>query len=260
MTLVSHYHARDGALLAYQDEGPRGALPLLFVHGWQAHGRVWAPLLDAFEREHRVLIPDLRGYGASNGAPGPFSVETFANDLADLIDSLDLDPAVVIGHSMGATVAQRLAIDRPEAVEALVLIAPVPASGLPLSPKALDFLRGTIGNPQQAAKWFAGLTVTEQPPETMTLMLEAAATASPDAALESFASWQPGDFSAEAATIETPALVLAPDRDRPEFVKEHVADIIAGSRFEVVADCGHYALVDRPRELAAAIAAFIEEL
>lgn len=260
MSLVRYYHARDGVRLAYRDEGPPGDLPLLFVHGWQAHGRIWVPLLAALTREHRVLIVDLRGFGASNSAPGPYSIETFAADLADLIDALGLDPAVVIGHSMGATVAQRLAIDRPEAIEALVLIAPVPASGIPYSPKLLDFLRGTAGKPEQAAKWLDALTVTKQSPEARALLLEAAAATSAEVALESFASWQPGDFSVEAATIETPTLVLAPDRDRPEFVRERVADIIAGSRFEIVAECGHYAPVDRPRELAARIETFVAAL
>jgi pimeloyl-ACP methyl ester carboxylesterase len=260
MSLVRYYHARDGARLAYTDSGATGTLPLLFIHGWQANGRVWTPVLDELTREHRVINADLRGYGASAAAPGPFTVEAFAADVADLIDTIGLDPAVVVGHSMGATVAQRLAIDRPEAVEALVLVAAVPAGGLPLPSKALDFLRGTVGDRQQAATWLAGLTVTELPPETTAMLLEAMAGAPPEAALESFDSWQPGDFSAEAATIETPTLVLAPDHDRPQFLKERVADLIAGSRFEVIADCGHYALVDKPREVAAAIEAFVAEL
>jgi pimeloyl-ACP methyl ester carboxylesterase len=161
---------------------------------------------------------------------------------------------------MGATVAQRLAIDRPEGLKALVLIAPVPASGIPYPPKVLAFLRGTVGNREQAAKWFASLTVAEQAPQTLAMLLDAATTVPPHAALESFASWQPGDFSSEAATIEMPALVLAPDHDRPEFVKERVADIIAGSGFQVVEQCGHYAPIDKPGELAAAIEAFIAGL
>lgn len=260
MSVVLHYHARDGARLAYRDEGPRGRLPLLFIHGWQAHGRAWQPLIEALTPGHRIVVPDLRGFGASADAPRPYSVETSAADLGDLIEALDLDPAVVIGHSMGATVAQRLAIDRPEAVEALVLIAPVPASGLPLPPKVLDFLRGTVGNPVQASKWLSGLTVTEQSPETHALLLAAAATASPDAALESFASWQPGDFGDEAATIDTPTLVLAPSEDRPDFIKANVADVIASSRFQVIEACGHYAMFDKPGEIASAIESFVEEL
>lgn len=254
------FTAADGAVLAYRSGGASAGMPLLFVHGWQADGRIWQPLLDALGDRYPTFTLDLRGAGASNGAPGPYTVERFADDLGDFIDALGLDPVVVVGHSMGAMVAQRFAVDRPEALEAIVLVAPVPASGIPFPPKVLDFLRGTVGNRQQAARWLSGLTVGEQSPETVAMLHAAAATLAPATALESFASWQPGDFSAEAATIETPTLVLAPDHDRPEFVKERVADIIGGSSFVVVENCGHYAPVDKPRELAAAIAAFLDGL
>jgi pimeloyl-ACP methyl ester carboxylesterase len=235
-------------------------MPLLFLHGWQADGRVWTQLATSFEDRYRTIVLDLRGAGASNAAPGPFTVERFAADAGDLIDALGLDPAVVIGHSMGATVAMRLAIDRPEAVEALVLVAPVPAGGLPLPPKVLDFLRSTAGDAERRAQWLATLTVAEQSPETRSALRGAAATVPREAALEMFDSWQPGSFADEAATIATPALVLAPSHDRPAFVKEHVADPIVGSSFVVVDECGHYAPVEKPRELAAHIAAFLDEL
>ncbi len=257
------YPAADGAELSYEDGGPPGTLPLLLVHGWQADARIWGPLSGILAARYRVVAPDLRGAGGSNRASGPYTLEQFAADLGDLVDVLGLDPVVVVGHSMGGAIAQRFAIERPEAVEGLVLVAAVPASGVPFPPKVIDFFRGTCGNPEQTALWLKGLTFRELDPDDAQLLRAAAATVPAEAALESFESWQAADFADEAATIETPTLVLAPSDDRPmtpEFLRERIADVIAGSNFEILAECGHYAPIDRPVELAAAIESFIEDL
>ena len=139
--------ASDGAKLFYDDRGPRGALPLLFVHGWQGAGSSWKLVRDALSPGYRTIAVDLRGFGDSNAAPGPYTVDGFANDLSDLLAYLDLDPLVAIGHAMGAAVAQRFAIDRPEAVEGLVLVAPVPASGVTFPAGLEASFRETAGNP-----------------------------------------------------------------------------------------------------------------
>ena len=256
------FYASDGAELAFIERGPRGGLPLLFLHGWQADRRIWEPLIAGIGPELRTVSIDLRGAGGSAAAPGPYTLERFAGDLTDLIAALDLDPAVVVGHSMGAAVAQRFAIDRPEAVEGLVLIAAVPASGVPFSPKVLDFFRSTAGNPERAALWQKTLPLHPLSSERMTLLREAAATVPADAALESLAAWQGADFRDEAATIETPTLVLAPSADRPmtpDFLKANVADVIAGSTFEVI-ESGHYLPLEQPEMLAKRIERFVNEL
>jgi len=258
---VETYRASDGAELAFRDEGPHGlGIPLLLVHGWQADGTVWGALVACLREHHRVITVDLRGAGASSAAPGPYDLDKYSNDLTELIPSLDLDPVVVVGHSMGAAIAQRFAIDNPEAVEGLVLIAPVPASGMPMSAKTLEMFRGLPGNAEKTAAWLKLLTLREPATEVTKLLRDAAAGIRPDVALQAFESWQSANFANEAATIETPTLILAPSGDRPEFAREKVADIIAGSRFEVLSEVGHYAPLERPNAIATRIEEFLAEL
>jgi pimeloyl-ACP methyl ester carboxylesterase len=261
---MERYRASDGAALAYACEGAPGSEPvLLFVHGWQATHAVWAPLLGSLGARARALCVDLRGMGASSGAPGPFTVEHFASDLGDLVDRLGLDPLVVVGHSMGGAVAQRFAIDRPEAVLGLVLVASVPAEALPFPAELDAFFRATIEDAATRRRWLGGLTTAPQTPETSALLLAAAASVPREVALESYLSWTTLDFAAEARTIETPALVVAPSGDRPmtpELARERVASLIAGSRFEELARCRHYAQLDRPQELAGLLSAFVADL
>ncbi len=261
---MERYRAADGASLAYAFGGTAGNEPtLLLVHGWQATSSIWEPALARLGPRFRTLSVDLRGMGGSNAAPGPFTIEQFASDLGDLVDALGLDPLVVVGHSMGGAIAQRFAIDRPDATLALVLVASVPARALAFPPELDAFFHAAIADPDVTARWLGGLTTAPQPPQTAALLLTAAASVPRDVALESYRSWTSLDFEDEARTIETPALVVAPSGDRPmtpALARERVAGPLAGSRFVELARCRHYAPLDRPDELAALIAEFVERL
>ena len=85
----------------------------------------------------------------------------------------------------------------------------------------------------------------------------------PDVARDSFAAWQSANFADEAATIETPTLVIAPSADRPvtpDVARAKVQELIAGSTLEVLPDAGHYAILEQPGVLAARIERFADEL
>jgi pimeloyl-ACP methyl ester carboxylesterase len=258
--MTQTFHAADGAELSYVDRGPRGDIALLFVHGWNASSDVWGPLMDLLAARRRTIGMDVRGFGGSHAARGPYTVENFSDDLSALIAFADLDPLVVVGHSMGAAIAQRFAIDRPEVVEGLVLIAPVPASGMDFPPKVDAFFRSLPGNLEATNAWLAKLTYEDPPPQIRAIMRDAAALVDPAVALESYESWSRLHFADEAATIATPTLVIAPAGDRPDFARERVADLIEGSRFEIMPKTGHYAPLERPAAIARLIERFIEDL
>ena len=254
------YSTSDGASLAYEDRGPRGGIPLLFVHGWEGAGALWKFVTDELALRHRTIVVDVRGFAGSNAAPGPYNVDVFANDLSDLLAALDLDPLVIIGHSMGAKIAQRFAIDRPEALEGLVLVAPIPAGRVGFSAKSEAMFAGVASDPAKAAAWLRTLTLVEPPREIVALMRASAATVPARVARESFDSWSQLDFEDEARTIETPTLVIAADADGPERARERVADVIEGSRFEIVRGAGHYVILEAPKAVAALIETFVASL
>lgn len=92
----------DGLTMAYSDSG--SGRPLLLVHGWGASGRFFHPQKTALEKHFRVIVPDLRGHGASPSSADQPTVELLAADLAALADRLELEDAIVVGWSMGAMV------------------------------------------------------------------------------------------------------------------------------------------------------------
>ena len=114
----------------------RGAgSPLLLIHGFTGRGTSWGHHATAFARHRRVISVDLPGHGRSGipSDPGRASVERTADDLAVILDRVRATPADVIGYSLGARVALRLAIVHPSAIRRLVLESP--SAGLPTEPE-----------------------------------------------------------------------------------------------------------------------------
>lgn len=102
---------------------------VLAVHGITASHRAW-PLLAGALPDVRVVAPDLRGRGRSNGLPGPYGMPAHAEDMVAVLDALGVGTAVVVGHSMGGFVGVVLADRHPERVAGLVLVD----GGMPLTP------------------------------------------------------------------------------------------------------------------------------
>lgn len=117
-----------GELVATLWRADARGTPVVAIHGITANHRSISPL--AARLDGPVLAVDLRGRGGSRSLPGPFGLEQHAADVADAIVAAGFERAIVVGHSMGAFVAVRLAAARPELVESLVLVD----GGLPLRP------------------------------------------------------------------------------------------------------------------------------
>lgn len=249
---MQRFRASDGVEFAYIEQGS-GDARLLFVHGWQADHTVWNDVIAELGSGARSVTVDLRGSGASSGAGGPHNLERYAADLRELIEALGIGPVVVVGHSMGATVALRLAVDAPELVRGLILVAPIPAGGAGFSPKGADYLRATAGNPTAARKWLSAMFAGEPDAAVLQRLCDAAGKTPRDAALESFESWVNADFAEATRAISAPAIVVAPERDNPETYQRKVAALLPNARFVELRDCGHYAMVERPGEVAALI-------
>jgi pimeloyl-ACP methyl ester carboxylesterase len=90
--------------LHYHDAGA-GSTPVLFLHGFPFTSEMWLPQRDALAGSHRVIIPDLRGFGASETLEDGCSMARLADDAAELLDALGLRQAVIAGLSMGGYVA-----------------------------------------------------------------------------------------------------------------------------------------------------------
>ena len=114
---------RDGTRIAYQlRRGAKSTYRIALVHSLAMDGAFWKPVADRLGEDFDVLTYDCRGHGASDKPAGPYRVELFADDLADLFDHVGWQSATVAGASMGGTVAIAFAAAYPQRVETLGLI------------------------------------------------------------------------------------------------------------------------------------------
>lgn len=105
----------------YYEAHGRGR-PMVFLSETACDGEVWKiHQVEEFSRDHRVIIHDYRGTGRSSKPSIDYTTKMFAEDVAALMDHLDAEDAVVVGHSMGGRVAQLLALDHPKKVHKLIL-------------------------------------------------------------------------------------------------------------------------------------------
>ncbi len=111
----------NGMEMAYEILGQTG-YPIVLIHGFALDHRIWLEMGSKHLRNHRVILPDMRGHGESDTPNGAYPMVLMAQDLAHLLDYLQVNKAIVCGHSMGGYVALAFAAKYPERLAGLGLI------------------------------------------------------------------------------------------------------------------------------------------
>lgn len=111
----------DDLTLFYSDLG--SGYPLVLIHGMGSDHVIWGGLIPLLQKDYWVITMDLRGHGLSSKTPGPYSIELFADDIYRLLKSLNISKAHLLGHSMGGAIVQEMAINNPDIISSLTLIA-----------------------------------------------------------------------------------------------------------------------------------------
>ena len=103
---------------------------VVLIHGFGETGDMWSPMAAALEKDHTVIVPDLRGMGLSSHPAGGYDKWTQAGDIRAVLDKLGIDRADIVGHDIGVMVAYAYAARYPDKTTRLVVIdSPVP--GIP---------------------------------------------------------------------------------------------------------------------------------
>jgi len=107
--------------LAYERRG-RGA-PLVLIHGYPLDHSIWNEVTHLLEDDFDLILPDVRGFGASSTAGDVYTVLDMARDIVELLDHLKIEKSALAGHSMGGYIALALAKHFPSRVSGLALVA-----------------------------------------------------------------------------------------------------------------------------------------
>jgi pimeloyl-ACP methyl ester carboxylesterase len=247
--------------------------PLVMLMGTGSPGRVWrlhqTPALTA--AGFACVLVDNRGIGTSADSTAGMTIDDMAGDTAALIEHLGIGPAAVVGTSLGARVAQELALARPDLVSRLVLMAThgrrhplaaaitagrcalhdagvvLPESYHAAVEAALNLSPASLADPAAARDWldvigFSGSRITAGVRAQLAVL---------DGA----------DRLAAYAAITAPALVIgfADDRVLPPVLAREVAAAIPGARYAEVPDAGHWGYLEQPRLVNELIVQFLTE-
>jgi non-heme chloroperoxidase len=250
----------DGVKLAYRVVGS-GPRTVIAVHGWMVSSRVYDDLIAAIDPTGlRIIVPDLRGAGDSDKPATGYTIERYAQDILGLADDLGVGNFTLIGHSMGGTISQWIAAHAPGRVDGMILLCPVPASGVPFPPDAAALFRNADNAGAHTA--ILGMACTNLSHASRDHLLAAAATVPTSCIAEGFDAWALANFADKLSAITARTLVVATDDPflPPAFLRQAVVAPIAGARLAVLHGTGHYPAAERPSETAALVEAFLAGL
>jgi len=188
------------------------------------------------------------------------TLDTLARRTLEQATEAGLDRFDLIGHSMGGQVAQLVAAIAGERVRSLVLVNPVPLSGLPLPPEVAAAFRGSGGN-RAAQEAILDQACLELAPAAKHALLDDAATIAPAWIARALDLFVAGGDASKLAAITCPTLVVATDDPflPPAFLEQAIVAKIAGARLATLHGPGHYPQVEHPDALAALMRAFLAE-
>jgi pimeloyl-ACP methyl ester carboxylesterase len=253
----------DGIRLHFEVHGQ--GEPVLLVHGYPLSGRLWDAVVEQLAEDYRLIVPDLRGHGASEASPKA-DMGTYAEDLMAVLEAADEGrPVVLVGMSMGGYVCLELCRRHRERVRALAL---VDSRAEPDTPDAAEGRRRTAervlreGSGVVAEEMAGKLFAPGAPDDLRAAWRGIMAATAPDgiaAALRAMAD-RP-DSRPLLAELDLPVLVVvgAEDAITPPDGARKMAQSI-GAPLELVAGAGHMTPVERPVEVAQALRRFLESL
>lgn len=268
--MTRHTLSLDGRTVSYLDEG-HGAPALVFVHGFPFAAEQWRTQIDSFAVRHRVVAPDLFGFGQSEifGDRGRYSIPAYADQVAGLIEALDLGPVVLTGLSMGGYIALDLVARRPGLVSALVLADTRSEADSPDAARRRSdqqvFLAGN-GDPATLAGGLVEAVIGPQTAgrdgvvEAVRAMMLANDRQGWIGALEAMRTR--ADVTGTLGAIAVPTLVVVGEDDTltPPAAAEALVAGIPGAHLEVVPAAGHVSNLENPAEFNRVLGAFLAAL
>ena len=246
--------------------------PIFFLHGYPTWAEVWLPLAAALGPRRPWIAPDLPDHNRSGPSPeDDRSVSAYRRAVTALFDALQLPKAIVVGSSLGGTLGVMLALDRPDRVERLVVLD---AAGFtPTLPKKTVrlYLPFILPSYLRAPR-----------PRNVRRLLEKAVFRDPRRIEEAWVhtiveQWKPrrqrkafiatgnalrgadATVAGDLERVRAPTLVVWGRQD-PQFdweIGEAAARRIPQGRFVAIEECGHFPMVEKPTETAAAVSAFL---
>jgi 3-oxoadipate enol-lactonase len=256
----------------YYETGDRAtaAETVVFVHGFQASGRIWQLMQELLPPTYYTVAVDNRGAGETGAPPdeADFGCKPFADDLFELVERLGLREFTLVGHSMGGATVMQFAVDHAQVLRSLVLLDPSGPDGWALDGPALEaeLDRRSAERARQREAGRVGehmLDSLGNAPEAFARALAADMAAAPErrlrGSMRSMASLRLGEG---VGRLPMPVMLAGGDADRTVPLSSMLATFAklpAGSSLQIWHGAGHSPNVEIPVEATAVLRRFVEQ-
>ncbi len=263
--------SNDGTVINAEvvGEGP----DLLFLNGMRATLPCWKRQVGVLKQKFRCINYDHRGVGESGKPDKAYTAKDHHDDIQALFNHFEVDQAVLIGHSMGGMRALDFTISNQSKVNGLVLINSGAHVNMSLKLMMRTTLKAIEAKDQKLldamneiglAITFGEKSLSELEPRFGDFVKSSFAGVTLDSAKNLYRGMlaDEQDFRDKLTDIQVPTLVIAGDEDLqfPAKHSENIHNLIPNSSYKLLADCGHFALSEKPKELNQLLAEFLSTL
>ncbi len=258
------YFEHEGARLAYEEAG--SGIPVFLIHGFPFTRRMWLPQAS-LARTVRLITPDLRGFGKSDGVPS--SLEELAGDLHALVEHLQLPSVVLGGFSMGGYVLFRYLARHADRVKAIMLLDTRAEADTPEGQQrrydsvARIEREGPAGYLDEFVKLLVSPKTVESRPDLVAdvrAQMDAKRPASLTGALRGMAQRPDSTLLLRAIRVPTLIVVGEDDKATPVDSARRMHEGIAGSELVIIPGAGHVSNIEQPERFTAALDGFLRGL
>ena len=245
--------------IAYRRYGRRvdpARPPVVLLHGAGGNHLVWPARMRHLAATSVIAI-DLPGHGESS-PPACATIDTFTELVRDVVDALELDFFVLVGHSMGGAIALDFATAYAQRLAGLMVIGAGPT--MPVSAKLIETLREDFA---AATAMIVRYSYRRSAPEEeLALYLSHLRQCNPEVLLEDLLACAAFDATENLAHLTLPTLIVCGQEDRmmPPSMSQALHAAVQGSELLVVPDAGHNVMVEHPDLVAGYLAQFIDRI
>jgi 3-oxoadipate enol-lactonase len=251
--------ANDGVPLTATIDGPDSAPAILLLHSLGCAGEMWAPQTSPLCDQFRVIVPDLRGHGASGAPDGPYTLDRLGQDAIALLDHAGIAQAHLCGISLGGVIGQYLATTWPARIAHLVLANTAARIGTTQSWQDRETTvraQGTSAIADTVLGRFFSPAFTEANPQTVAQFRTTLLATPAQGYAGCCAALRHADLTASAASIAAPTLVIggATDQSTPPDQARALAAAIPHAHL-LMLDAAHLSNIEQPAAFTAALLA-----
>jgi pimeloyl-ACP methyl ester carboxylesterase len=243
----------------FVEDGGKGELPVIFVHGLGGDHEVWRAELDRIRRTHRALALDLRGFGRSAcAADGNYGIEAMAGDVLLVARTLGLKRYVLVGHSMGGAVAIAAAVQDPASVAGLVLADPA-GDATKMPDAGRESFRRYFDGPDytQHAEAFLGDVLANAKPQTRAEVLKTFLASPPEAVSQCVHAICDYPSARELERYPGPVLDVITDDNEAAWSLQNLVKGLPAVRMPGLS---HWIMLDDPETFARLVDGFLVTL